>query len=154
MKRKVFKKILCGYDGSEGAGKALLKASQIAQQNNAKLHVVYIIDEMDLRWGLRIDASVIWDRNINELEEGIKEAAMRKAKEIISRAKKKLKGIDAEYIIRIGDITEELKKLEEELGCDLVVLGSHGHRGLKQLILGSAPENLVRMSSKPVLIVR
>jgi nucleotide-binding universal stress UspA family protein len=153
-KKPVFRRVLCAYDGSDVAEKALLKASQIAKNNNAKFYVVYVIDERDLKWDLRMDVSIIWNRNIDEIEEGIREAATRKAESIITKAKKKVRGVKAQFIIEKGDIAEKIVELEKTLGCDLTVVGSHGRGGIKQFILGSISDRVVKMSSKPVLIVR
>ena len=55
---------------------------------------------------------------------------------------------------RIGDAAHEILDLAAEVGADLVVLGSHGHTGVKRLLLGSVSERVVREAGCPVLICR
>jgi nucleotide-binding universal stress UspA family protein len=54
----------------------------------------------------------------------------------------------------IDSPAEEIARLASVLNADLVVIGSHGHRGLRHALLGSVAERIVRLSPAPVLIVR
>ena len=56
--------------------------------------------------------------------------------------------------IRIGDPRDEILHTAEQLGADLIVMGTHGRRGLKRALLGSVAELVVRTASCPVLTVR
>ena len=56
--------------------------------------------------------------------------------------------------VRSGAVASEIVRCAEELSADLIVMGTHGWSGLKQLILGSTTENVLRMANGPVLIVR
>jgi nucleotide-binding universal stress UspA family protein len=55
--------------------------------------------------------------------------------------------------LRNGDPREEVEKVAENLGADLIVVGTHGRRGFKRWILGSVAESIVRTSKIPVLVV-
>lgn len=52
------------------------------------------------------------------------------------------------------DIAQTLQRCAERLGAELVVLGTHGRRGMKRIVLGSVAEHFVRIATCPVLLVR
>lgn len=54
-------------------------------------------------------------------------------------------------VLRAGSPADEIVSAAEEIGADLVVVGSHGHRGVRRALLGSVAENVVRLSPVPVL---
>ena len=56
--------------------------------------------------------------------------------------------------IEIGDVAKTICRLAEELGVDVIVVGSHGRTGLERLFLGSVSEHVVRHAPCPVLVVR
>lgn len=56
--------------------------------------------------------------------------------------------------LRVGSPAEEVAQLASDLEADLVIVGSHGRRGVRRLLLGSVSENVVRMAPCPVLVVR
>lgn len=53
----------------------------------------------------------------------------------------------------MGHTAEQIGRLADELGADLVMVGSHGHGGLHHLLVGSVTEDLLRRSSVPVIVV-
>ncbi len=61
---------------------------------------------------------------------------------------------EATGILRIGIPAQEILQTMNETHADLVVMGTHGRRGLEHLLLGSVAEKVVRMSPVPVLTVR
>jgi universal stress protein A len=63
-------------------------------------------------------------------------------------------GLKAESILRVGNPFEEIVNAARELGVDLIVIGSHGYRGLERLLLGSTAERVVQYAKCPVLVVK
>lgn len=59
-----------------------------------------------------------------------------------------------EPIIREGSAGEVIVEVARELGCDLIVMPSHGRKGLSRLLLGSVAERVLRLASCPVLVIR
>lgn len=57
-------------------------------------------------------------------------------------------------LVRIGDPRDAILQAAEEIGADLIVMGTHGRRGLSRALLGSVAEMIVRTSPVPVLTVR
>jgi nucleotide-binding universal stress UspA family protein len=67
------------------------------------------------------------------------------------------KGVKAQILmpeIMGGPAAAEIVRQAKKVGADLIVLGTHGRRGMKRLALGSDAENVVRNSKVPVLLVR
>ncbi|WP_410210443.1 universal stress protein [Aquirhabdus sp.] len=62
--------------------------------------------------------------------------------------------IDLGFSSGHDDIARAILKSAEENGADLIVIGTHGRRGIKRLFLGSVAEQLVRRSQRPVLLIR
>jgi nucleotide-binding universal stress UspA family protein len=60
----------------------------------------------------------------------------------------------AETLVRVGDARDVILQTVEELGIDLIVMGTHGRRGISRALLGSVTEMVVRTSPVPVLSVR
>jgi nucleotide-binding universal stress UspA family protein len=57
-------------------------------------------------------------------------------------------------VLRQGNVYETILDVAKVRGCDLIVMGTHGRRGLSHALLGSVAEKIVRLSSVPVLTVR
>ena len=56
--------------------------------------------------------------------------------------------------VRVGDIADQLTSLATELRAELIVVGTHGRRGVRRLVMGSVAEKTVRLAPCPVLVVR
>lgn len=63
-------------------------------------------------------------------------------------------GIDAVTRVRVGFAAEEILETAREERADLIVLGTHGRRGIAHLVLGSTAEKVVRLASCPVFVVK
>jgi nucleotide-binding universal stress UspA family protein len=62
-------------------------------------------------------------------------------------------GVRIDTVLRQGIPWEEVRAVAEDVGADLVVIGTHGRRGIARALLGSAAEKIVRTSQRPVLTV-
>jgi nucleotide-binding universal stress UspA family protein len=148
----MYKRILVPVDGSESSKKALSAALDLAREQVGWVHIVHVCDETrlyvsmdtlpyppaDLIESLRKDGDTI-------LADAVAAARNRKIE-----ADSKLLAIDhADQ--RISDAIEQEA---ENWHADLIVVGTHGRRGFRRLLLGSVAENLVRISTKPVLLIR
>jgi nucleotide-binding universal stress UspA family protein len=63
-------------------------------------------------------------------------------------------GVPAETLIREGEPEEEILRAVDDIGADLVVMGSHGHSHVRHLLLGSVTEAVLRTGEVPVLLVK
>ncbi|MBZ5642467.1 MAG: universal stress protein [Acidobacteriia bacterium] len=79
--------------------------------------------------------------------------AMKEARASMRELVGPLTGIPHEFIIRDGDIWEELSSIVEKKGIDLIVVGTHGRARASKLLMGSVAERILRQASCPVLTV-
>jgi nucleotide-binding universal stress UspA family protein len=66
---------------------------------------------------------------------------------------RKGRGVPIETVLRTGVAWEEVNTVAQEKKADLVVIGTHGRRGLARAILGSVAENIIRTATVPVLTI-
>ena len=66
---------------------------------------------------------------------------------------KKTAGVPMQAILREGVAWEEINAVAKEAEADLIVIGTHGRRGLARALLGSVAENVIRTSTIPVLVI-
>ncbi|MGH7932657.1 MAG: universal stress protein [Candidatus Binataceae bacterium] len=77
------------------------------------------------------------------------------AREHLDRiAAEKLAGVEHQLLVEIGEPADVILMAERKLQADLIVMATHGRRGLTRLVLGSTAERIVRESTVPVLTVR
>lgn len=139
----MYRRILLPTDGSPGADRAVEHALDLAEGFGATLHVLYVVDTNALP--LDVHARAVFD---------YLEAQGRRAEaEIAARAEER--GIDV-VVGQIGEGTphEAILEYAEDNDVDLVVMGTHGRRGLDRFLLGSVTERVLRLTDVPVLTVR
>ena len=142
-------KILVTTDFSDNATAGLSLAANMAQTFGAELYLLNVIspDESD-----KIVNSIEPRMPLDILAARRKERLNRYFEETISEEDRK--GIILHPVVRFGVAWEEICKLAEEFGTDVVVMATHGRTGLAHLMSGSVTEKVVRKASRPVLTVR
>lgn len=146
----MFKSILVAVDGSVTSDRALDAAIRLAKETGARLRIVNVIDEVSFNWGTEFpDLPEIWDALAANGRALLAKAAATASKGGIT-AETRLIEID-----RLGiRIPEAIAQEAEAWQADLVVVGSHGRRGISHALLGSVAEGVMRVSTKPVLLIR
>ena len=141
----MFRKILVAIDGSEPASHALGAALDEARVRSAEVHVVYVV-ESGLFSSLPMDNTL----------EIIYSVLQKEGEEILESAKKKAdaKNIPLTTHLLQGHAGSRIASLAEELGVDLIVLGSYGKSGVDRLLLGSVTDYVVQNSPVTTLVVR
>ena len=146
----MYRNILVAIDDSETSRCALDEAINIAKATNAKLHIVHVADEVLLGMHQRTVSTKL---NLDHAMAAIRSAGVT----ILEDARAAASGIEAETILletMKRRVSEVLVDKSRELGCDLIVIGRHGQRGLATLILGSVAEQLAKIADASVLLVR
>lgn len=146
----MYKNILVAIDDSETSRCALDEAINIAKATNAKLHIVHVADEVLLGMHQRTVSTKL---NLDHAMAAIRGAGAK----ILEDARAAASGIEAETILletMKRRVSEMLIDKSRELGCDLIVIGRHGQRGLARLILGSVAEQVAKIADASVLLVR
>lgn len=139
-------KILVASDFSDTARVAADWAAEFARALGAKLVVVHVFDMPVV--GVP-DAAFIVDA---QTAARLSEQAQRGLDAEIARLREL--GVEVEGLLRQGDARDVIPKAAESAGAGLVVVGSHGRRGLSRALLGSVAESIVRSSGVPVVVVR
>jgi nucleotide-binding universal stress UspA family protein len=145
----MYARILVPVDGSETSRKGLEEAIKIAKSQGSTLCLVHIVNEFifDYSYGPGVYAANVIDslreRGKVILEESV--SLVRKAGlEPESAMLESIGGPAAEFIVSKA----------VEMKAQLIVMGTHGRRGLRRLALGSDAEQVIRTSPVPVLLVR
>jgi universal stress protein A len=144
---KTFKKILCPYDFSEYADEALMYAYKLADTETTitlanAIQVPYSIDPYGFTY---------FDSSAEDIKSASNEALAKK----IEALKAKYPSINVDYKSEvIYDPTEFILKTQIDGHYDLVVIGSHGRKGLSRLLMGSVAESVLREATCPVLIIK
>jgi len=143
-----YKKILAAVDGSPASNKGLREALRLAKREGARLCVLHIVNEFYAFAGMDGPAPVDL---VPALRKGGKQI-LANARRIAERA-----GVKPTLVMREtigGPAADTIVREARKQGADLIVLGTHGRRGVRRLVLGSDAEQVVRTSRVPVLLVR
>ena len=147
----MYKKILVAIDDSETSRSALREAMHIAKTSNAKLFITHVSDETALNMHNHVFAHMA-DADNNAVS-----PLSHAGQELLVEAMKSATGIDAEAILLHATnrrISETIIEKAKELEVDLIIIGRHGRRGLATLILGSVAEQIAKIATASVLLVR
>lgn len=138
-----YKSVLVAIDLSEEALPVLEKASSIAKNHQATLHLLHVVEPLSLAYGgdIPMDFS------------GIQEQLQQQANDTLRSYAEKF-DIAEEYChLLIGRPESQIHELSESLPADLIVVGSHGRKGLA-LLLGSTANAVLHGATCDVLAVR
>ena len=145
-----YKRILVAVDGSAASNKGLSEALRLAKVQRASVCAVHVVNEFPAFAAMDGMAAAAVDL-VPALREGGKRVLAR-AKAVAAKARVPIKTILRERIG--GPAAEWIVREARKQRADLIVLGTHGRRGLRRLVLGSDAEQVVRTASVPVLLVR
>jgi nucleotide-binding universal stress UspA family protein len=145
----MYKHILCPIDGSETANAGMHEAIQFAKEHNAQLHFLHVIDT----YIPIVDMS--GDFNITYMIDILRENGEKIIRNAVSAAEKAGLHTDAKTIESVGGRTASYIVQEaEEWPADLIIMGTHGLRGISRLVMGSDAENVLRTCNVPILLVK
>jgi nucleotide-binding universal stress UspA family protein len=143
---KELKTILCGIDFTDSSYNAFEYALTLATMAGAKLHLLHVIGELaDHR------RSMIQPEAFELLE---KEVEIHAFQEMKAFCKKHLEGVPHNSEVVLGVPFQQIIQRAESIKADLIVIGTHGHMPLENVLVGSTAERVVRRSKVPVLTVR
>jgi nucleotide-binding universal stress UspA family protein len=145
----MYKRILVPIDGSETAARGLAEAISLARELKATLRLLHLTSHVVQL--VEMTSAIDYEK--------FREAVSHQGKSLLANAgaQAQAHGVTAETSLhdvgggRVADaIVEEARRSR----CDLIVIGTHGRRGVSRAMLGSDAENVVRSSPVPVLLVR
>ncbi len=141
------KKILIPTDGSEYSRYATEYAVNLCEALNAEITLVSVAD---IRYEMYDVYSEV--HAVGNVEELIREQVSRALEQHAAEVERR--GMAVKKVLRVGDVIQEILNVIENEGIDLVVIGTHGRKGISHFLLGSTTEKLVRSAPCPVLTVR
>jgi len=137
------KSVLVASDFTEASSKPLRHAISIARHFHARFYVAHVVSSI----GFTIAGA--------DAVESASEAAQRDLAKLERKLVEKgdLAGLSHEFLVRQGDVWEELKAVMREKQADLVVIGTHARHGVERLVMGSVAEQIFREADGLVLTV-
>lgn len=134
----MYSEILIPTDGSQGAQAAIEHGLEIAQQYEATIHALYVVDT-------RVSRS-------SSLLEPLRREGRKAVRELeVAGARA---GLTVVTEVSEGVPHHEILEYSTSHGIDLIVMGTQGRTGVDRFVVGSVAERVVRQSSVPVLTVR
>ena len=146
--RRMYGKILVPVDGSETSIAGLEEAIQIAKLVGGKIRILHVVNELiiDYAFGSGLYANTVIESMRSDGQKILNQA------EALARQK----GLEPEGVMIEsigGPAAQFIAEQAKEWPADLVVMGTHGRRGLRRLALGSDAETVLRSVAAPVLLV-
>lgn len=144
----MFKHILVPVDGSETSTKAVVKAVGLAKAFGSVVTVLYVIDPYPFT-GVGADFAYGQAQYMS--------AATAEANQALDEAKKVFEDAGVQVNTLLGEghaVHEGIGRVLSSVDADLIVMGSHGRRGLEKLMLGSVTQRVLGVVHVPVLVVR
>ena len=138
----MYKHILIATDGSELATKGLEQGLRMAVAMEAKVTIVTATEPWQ-----SVDAGQLWGGTPSLLDE-YRTHARDSAAKILSAAGERASALGVTYP------AEAILEVAKERGADLIVMATHGRRGINRLLLGSQANAVITHSTLPVLVVR
>ena len=144
-----YKRILVPVDGSPTSNAGLKEALKLAKSQHAKVCVLHVVDEMIV---FNVPEGAV---NVGPVIEELRRGGRR----VLEKARKlaAAQGVRAEPDLRESAgvrVADVITGRARRWRADLIVMGTHGRRGVNRMLLGSDAELVVRNASAPVLLVR
>lgn len=146
----MYKKILVPIDGSDTSLRGLREAIALAKVHHAMLRLLHVVDDYPL-----LLQATSEPHHFAQLRQRIREQGQALLEQ--ARAQAAEAGVEAETALRESSAARVSQAITEdaaEAACDLIVIGTHGRRGLDRYLLGSNAEAVARTSPVGVLLVR
>ena len=145
----MFKHILIATDGSALSQKGVEQGLELAKALGAKALLVTVSEP----WTSYVSGEMAISFPVQEYEEQVKASAGKVLAGAVAAAQKA--GVSCETLhVKDKVPADGIVDAAKERGCDLIVMSSHGRRGISRVLLGSQANNVVTHSSIPVLICR
>ncbi|MFZ5587457.1 MAG: universal stress protein [Thermodesulfobacteriota bacterium] len=144
-----FKRIMFPVDFSEASEMVFPHALTLARKNDATLHLFHVVRDL-----AKIGLFYVPGLELSALKLDMAAGADKKMEEYVQRQAGDFKDVRTSVdIVTIGDEAEEIVKFAKENDMDLVVMPTHGRKGLAHAFLGSVTERVIRNSPIPVMVV-
>lgn len=145
----MYQRILVPIDGSAASERGLQEAVSLALTQNARLLFLHVLDDYPLLQQVTSQAT------LDAMLKGMRHAGL----DMLAKAKQRAEDatVHCETLMREVSgkpVADMIVDQAAQHHCDLIVMGTHGRRGLARLTMGSDAEQVLRSSPVPVLLVR
>lgn len=147
----MFKKILVPVDGSNTSEAGLKTAMGMAREGGGTLFLLHVVDEHVLLQTADYMGGSYYEETIGSLKEAGRKILARACAKV-EKAGIPYKGISVETVE--GSVAALILAQARKVRADVIVMGTHGRRGLSRMVMGSDAEGVVREATVPVLLVR
>lgn len=143
----MYKRILVPVDGSRTATLGLQEAMRLAKDQKAKLRLLCVLDDSVL---MPLPEGAI---HVPEIYQALEDSGRAVIKKAMADVKKQ--GLTASALLyrRLAPVADIIVQQAKRWHADIIVLGTHGRRGVKRMVMGSDAEAVLRTSPIPVLMV-
>ncbi len=144
-------RVLTPIDFSDNAAKIARAAAYFAGTFKAELYLVFVVQNFDDYSGFFVPPV-----NLPNLQEEIFESAQQRMDEFVEEHRATFTDLGVTRIhakVLRGDVAEEILRYAAETGCSLIVMGTHGYKGLERIMFGSVADKVVKSSCCPVLTI-
>lgn len=144
--------IMLPVDGAELSQKAVSECLTFARSIGAKVTAIHVVPHVNLHVPVGFTSDLVKDLE-QQREEEYRKAAQKMLADLEASARSN--GVECENVVVVGDSPyEEIIDNAEKRGCDLIMMASHGRRGLDAVLLGSETVKVLTHTKIPVLVVR
>jgi len=149
----MFERILVAIDGTPTANRGLRAAMELAVDQRATVFALHVIDDAALMTSL--DAAYVPSAYIDRYYDGLRE----RGRKLLAKAETFARscGVECKPVLveTMGrSIAQTILRQARTLRAEVIVLGTHGRRGLQRMLMGSDAEEVVRDANVPVMLVR
>ena len=141
------KKILFPVDFTENSSKILPYVITMSEKFNSMIYLLHVVEDLS-KWGA---GSFVPHLSLASFKEDAMKGAEKSMERVCDEQLKDCPNF--QRMVVYGDPAMEILKAIESEGIDMVVMGTHGRKGLDHTIFGSVAENVVKRSDVPVLVV-
>jgi nucleotide-binding universal stress UspA family protein len=146
---RMYKRILVPVDGSPTANRGLKEALRLAKAHRARLCLLHVVEEFFVA---QAGEAIVY---AEEMFDALKASGRKVLARAQAAAKKS--GVPARTVLVESiaqPVADVIVRQARRFKADLIVLGTHGRRGVRRVVLGSDAEQVVRLAQAPVLLVR
>lgn len=145
------KTVLTPIDFSENAGKVARSAAYVAGTFKAALHLVFVVQNFEDYSGFFVPPV-----NLPNLEEELFTSAQQRMESFMEENRAMLESFGLTGVkskVLAGDVGEEILNYALEINCNLIVMGTHGYKGLERIMFGSVADKVVKTACCPVMTI-
>lgn len=143
--------VVTPVDFSENAGKITASAAYVAGTFKAELHLIFVVQNFEDYSGLFVPPV-----NLPNLEEELFESAQERMDSFVEENKEMMDNFGVVTVtskVLVGDVSEEILRYATEVKGNLIIMGTHGYKGLERIMFGSVADKVVKTACCPVLTI-